>query len=166
MSTQVPHIQRPWTVKALVAWAVIATGLTLVLEGSLLGADIAGIAFAALTAWALWNGKSWMYVLSYAGFALMAVVLVFTTFDDDRMSLVRGWVTVIVGFYLLVHPATRAFAQTERQTIPATPRTNTDGDPVETVGVRRNTIIALVFLLAAIALAGTLGVIRMYQMGN
>jgi hypothetical protein len=33
-------------------------------------------------------------------------------------------------------------------------------------GVRRNTIIALVFLLAAIALAGTLGVLRMYQMGG
>lgn len=33
-------------------------------------------------------------------------------------------------------------------------------------GVRRNTIIALVFLLMAIAIAGTLGVIRIYQMGG
>lgn len=33
-------------------------------------------------------------------------------------------------------------------------------------GVRRNTIIALIFLLAAIAIAGTLGVIRIYQMGG
>lgn len=33
-------------------------------------------------------------------------------------------------------------------------------------GVRRNTIIALIFLLTAIAIAGTLGVIRIYQMGG
>ncbi|MEA2451846.1 MAG: hypothetical protein QOG04_556 [Actinomycetota bacterium] len=39
------------------------------------------------------------------------------------------------------------------------------GEPQPT-GVRRNTIIALIFLLIAIALAGTLGVIRMYQFGG
>ena len=32
-------------------------------------------------------------------------------------------------------------------------------------GVRRNTIMALIFLLTAIAIAGTLGVIRIYQLG-
>jgi hypothetical protein len=30
--------------------------------------------------------------------------------------------------------------------------------------MRRNTVVALVFLLAAIAIAGVLGVIRIYQM--
>lgn len=39
-------------------------------------------------------------------------------------------------------------------------------EPKRSVGIRRNTIVALVFLLAAIAIAGTLGVIRIYQMGN
>jgi hypothetical protein len=38
-------------------------------------------------------------------------------------------------------------------------------EPEQPPGVRRNTIIALVFLLMAIAIAGTLGVIRIYQMG-
>jgi hypothetical protein len=33
-------------------------------------------------------------------------------------------------------------------------------------GVRRNTIVALIFLLTAIAIAGTLGVIRLYQMSG
>ena len=33
-------------------------------------------------------------------------------------------------------------------------------------GVRRNTIVALIFLLTAIAIAGTLGVIRIYQMSG
>lgn len=38
-------------------------------------------------------------------------------------------------------------------------------DDQQPIGVRRNTILALVFLLIAIAVAGTLGVIRIYQMG-
>ena len=38
-------------------------------------------------------------------------------------------------------------------------------EPEQPPSVRRNTIVALVFLLAAIAIAGTLGVIRIYQMG-
>ena len=45
-------------------------------------------------------------------------------------------------------------------------RTEEKTEPERPVGVRRNTIIALVFLLAAIAIAGTLGVIRIYQMGD
>jgi hypothetical protein len=32
--------------------------------------------------------------------------------------------------------------------------------------VRKNTLIALVLLLAAIAIAGTLGVLRVYGFGN
>jgi hypothetical protein len=45
------------------------------------------------------------------------------------------------------------------------------GDPEEQEqqrpqGVRRNTIVALIFLLTAIAIAGTLGVIRIYQMSG
>lgn len=40
-----------------------------------------------------------------------------------------------------------------------------DRDQQQPQGVRKNTIIALVFLLIAIAIAGTLGVIRIYQMG-
>ena len=41
-----------------------------------------------------------------------------------------------------------------------------DQDQQQPQGVRRNTIIALVFLLIAIAIAGTLGVIRIYQMSG
>ena len=41
-----------------------------------------------------------------------------------------------------------------------------DDDQQQPQGVRRNTIIALVFLLVAIAIAGTLGVIRIYQMSG
>lgn len=41
-----------------------------------------------------------------------------------------------------------------------------DKEPQQPVGVRRNTILALVLLLVAIAVAGTLGVIRIYQMGG
>jgi hypothetical protein len=44
-------------------------------------------------------------------------------------------------------------------------QTPPEDDP-KPVGVRRNTIIALIFLLTAIAIAGTLGVIRIYQMSN
>ena len=33
-------------------------------------------------------------------------------------------------------------------------------------GIRRNTIVALIFLLTAIAIAGTLGVLRLYQMSG
>lgn len=166
MRTPAPPTDRPWTVKALVAWSLLATGLTLVLERSLSGSDIAGIAFAALTAWALWNGKSWMYTLIFAGFSLCAVGLGVATFTGgvDRSTLVRSWIAVVVGFYLLVHPATRAFAQTQRQPMQAAPQTSADA--VQPVGVRRNTIFALMFLLAAIAIAGTLGVIRIYQMGG
>ena len=40
-----------------------------------------------------------------------------------------------------------------------------ENGPEQPVGVRRNTILALVFLLIAIAVAGTLGVMRIYQMG-
>jgi hypothetical protein len=32
--------------------------------------------------------------------------------------------------------------------------------------VRRNTLVALLLLLAAIAIAGTLGVIRLYSLSN
>jgi hypothetical protein len=39
-------------------------------------------------------------------------------------------------------------------------------DEQQPPGVRKNTIIALIFLLTAIAIAGTLGVIRIYQMSN
>ena len=39
-------------------------------------------------------------------------------------------------------------------------------DEQQPQGVRRNTIVALIFLLTAIAIAGTLGVIRIYQMSN
>lgn len=46
---------------------------------------------------------------------------------------------------------------------PIETETETDDQPV---GVRRNTILALVFLLIAIAVAGTLGVMRIYQMGS
>ena len=38
--------------------------------------------------------------------------------------------------------------------------------PPQPQGIRRNTVVALVFLLLAIAIAGTLGVIRIYQMSN
>jgi Ca2+/Na+ antiporter len=108
-----------------------------------------------------------MYTLSFAGFSLCAVALAFASFmaDGDRSILVLDWLAVVVGFYLLVHPATRAFAQTERrQPVPVTIESGSEA--AEPVGVRRNTIIALIFLLAAIALAGTLGVLRMYQMSN
>ena len=44
--------------------------------------------------------------------------------------------------------------------------TEPEKDPQQPPGVRRNTIIALAFLLIAIAIAGTLGVIRIYQMSN
>lgn len=37
-------------------------------------------------------------------------------------------------------------------------------DDAQPLGVRRNTVVALIFLLIAIAIAGTLGVIRIYQM--
>lgn len=46
------------------------------------------------------------------------------------------------------------------------PAERDDHDPEKPVGVRRNTIIALIFLLTAIAIAGTLGVIRIYQMSG
>ena len=41
-----------------------------------------------------------------------------------------------------------------------------DEDQQKPQGVRKNTIIALIFLLTAIAIAGTLGVIRIYQMSG
>ena len=68
---------------------------------------------------------------------------------------------------LLLHPATRAYAtQHLVMTRPPAPAMVADEDKPEQVGVRRNTIIALIFLLTAIAIAGTLGVIRIYQMSG
>ena len=46
------------------------------------------------------------------------------------------------------------------------PAERDENDEQQPQGVRRNTIIALVFLLIAIAIAGTLGVIRIYQMSG
>lgn len=42
----------------------------------------------------------------------------------------------------------------------------TEKESQQPIGVRRNTILALALLLIAIAIAGTLGVIRIYQMSN
>lgn len=52
-----------------------------------------------------------------------------------------------------------------------TPRSRSEASPSagpaqQPTGVRRNTVIALAFLLAAIAIAGVLGVIRIYQMAG
>lgn len=47
---------------------------------------------------------------------------------------------------------------------PGTNQDQTSEEEAQPLGVRRNTIVALVFLLIAIAIAGTLGVIRIYQM--
>lgn len=44
-------------------------------------------------------------------------------------------------------------------------RPETPEEP-EPAGVRRNTVIALAFLLTAIAIAGVLGVIRIYEMAG
>ena len=46
------------------------------------------------------------------------------------------------------------------------PEDTNSKDEQQPQGVRRNTIIALIFLLTAIAIAGTLGVIRIYQMSG
>jgi hypothetical protein len=47
---------------------------------------------------------------------------------------------------------------------PKTSQDQNSEDEGQPLGVRRNTVVALIFLLIAIAIAGTLGVIRIYQM--
>jgi len=95
----------------------------------------------------------------------MVIVLPATLFleNEEVSTLVVPLISIGGQLLLLLHPGTRAFALQGtvviQQAPPSTPDLQT-----QPLGVRRNTVIALVFLLTAIAIAGTLGVIRIYQM--
>jgi hypothetical protein len=83
--------------------------------------------------------------------------------NQEASSLVIPSISLVGQLILLFHPTTRAYA-TQGMEVPVRPTSVRQDAQSQPLGVRRNTIVALVFLLTAIAIAGVLGVIRIYQM--
>jgi hypothetical protein len=161
---------RPWTVTALVAWAVAGIFWAAVFDRKLGLTDLGSLLLTAVIAWGMWTAKAWAYILTFASVLIVALSLAILLIIDLRegspqlAELVPGTIGVAVLFALLLHPTTKRFALHSRNRAPApTPETTPEG-AAPAVGVRRNTIIALVFLLAAIAIGGVLGVLRLYSM--
>lgn len=160
-------MERPWSVKALAIWTVVATAQGVIQEVGLAQAVVA-IGFGALTAWGLWKGQPWLYtLLLYCGLTGVLILILQVAFMDleTARALTYAGATAVL-LVLLMHPKTRAYVRQnlERPVLSRQPAASTPEAPAQPLGVRRNTVVALVFLLAAIAIAGTLGVMRIYQM--
>jgi len=159
---------RPWTVTVLLVWAIVGVIWDLTSGQSVPSTWMSGFGIlgATVIAFGAWTAKRWAFVLMLGGtLFLMVIVLPATLFleNEEVSTLVVPLISIGGQLLLLLHPGTRAFALQGtvviQQAPPSTPDLQT-----QPLGVRRNTVIALVFLLTAIAIAGTLGVIRIYQM--
>ncbi len=163
MDQQSTTIERPWSVKALAIWTVVAIAQSLIQDVGLAQVVVA-IGFGGLVAWAVWKGQPWLYtLLLFCALTQVLILILQVVFMDLETSraLMYGVVLVIL-LVLLMHPRTRDYVgQNVQRPVPSGPSQATEAQPL---GVRRNTIVALVFLLIAIAIAGTLGVLRIYQM--
>ena len=169
MIHQEPH-PRPWTVTVLVAWAVAGIFWAAVFDRKLGPTDVGGLFLTAVIAWGMWTAKAWSYILTFASVLIVALSLAIMLVVELREAspqlaeLVPGTIGVAVLFALLLHPATKRFALQSRNRA-ASPTLETPPEAAApAVGVRRNTIIAIAFLLAAIAIGGVLGVLRLYSM--
>ena len=152
--------------KALAIWTVVAIAQSLIQDVGLVQVVVA-IGFGGLVAWAVWKGQPWLYtLLLFCALTQVLILILQVVFMDLETSraLIYG-VVLAVLLVLLMHPRTRNYVgqNVQRRTVPSGQSLETGSQPL---GVRRNTIVALVFLLAAIAIAGTLGVMRIYQMAG
>ena len=155
-------IERPWSVKALAMWTVVAIAQSVIQDVGLAQVVVA-IGFGGLVAWAVWKGQPWLYtLLLFCALTQVLILILQVVFMDLETSraLIYG-VVLAVLLLLLMHPRTRDYVgQNVRHPVPSGQSLETGSQPL---GVRRNTIVALLFLLIAIAIAGTLGVMRIYQ---
>ncbi len=112
------HIVRPWPVQLLVAW-LIGTALW-----SLVGGDqklvwrVVFFAVAALVARAMWNGARWAFTTWFMLASLCAVLVggiilvqIFLLEQGATSGLVWGFLMAATDLALLLHPQTRAFAE-------------------------------------------------------
>lgn len=125
---------------------------------------MAAIGLGGLWAWGLWKGQSWVYTLllfcALTQVLILILQVVFMDLEATR-ALMYAVVTAVL-LVLLMHPKTRDFVrQNVKRPVPSGQSLETGSQPL---GVRRNTVVALAFLLIAIAIAGVLGVVRIYQM--
>ncbi|MGH2756259.1 MAG: hypothetical protein ACRDI3_00545 [Actinomycetota bacterium] len=163
---------RPWTVLALLLWSALGFGGTLVSGNGANGpwVSAAGLPLSLVIMFGAWAGKRWAYTLMLAGtFFVIVIVFPATVFleREEASTLVMPAISALGQLFLLLHPATRGYAtlpglsQVPVETSRATATNHSETQPL---GVRRNTIIALALLLAAITIAGTLGVMRAWQL--
>ena len=160
--------RRPWTVTALLVW-VLASVLWDVFSRALVTSSWAagfGLPLAAVIAFGAWRAKRWAFTLMLAATLFSVVIILPASYfleNKEASTLLVPSISLLGQLFLLFHPATRAYA-TRGMEVPARPVSQSSGVQPQPLGVRRNTVVALVFLLAAIAIAGVLGVIRIYQM--
>lgn len=160
---------RPWTVTALVAWGVLGIFWGAVFDRTLDLADLVVLLLTAVIAWGMWTSRAWAFILMFAAALLSALSLgillvIRLTQSESITELIPGTIGLVVVLALLLHPATKRFAlQSRRATVSPPVETPPDSAP-PTLGFRRNTVIALAFLIAAIAIGGVLGVLRIYTM--
>ena len=167
MSVSQERKSRPWTVTALLAWT-LAGVLWDVLSGDESASTWVsgfGLPCAAFIAFGAWRAKRWAFTLMLAAALFIAVIVLpanLFLMNREGSTLFVPSISLVGQLILLFHPATRAYA-TQGMEVPARSTSLAPGAPSQPLGVRRNTVVALVFLLIAIAVAGILGVIRIYQ---
>lgn len=118
MALEEHDIVQPWPVQLLVAW-LIGSGLW-----SLVGGDeklvgrVVFFAIAALVARAMWNGARWAFTTWFMLASLCAVltggivfVQIFLLEQGATPGIVWGFLIAVIDLALLLHPQTRAFAE-------------------------------------------------------
>lgn len=123
MHAQLTH-DRPWTVYALVAWALAGAVWALITDDGNLGIEILWFAVSILFAAAIWKGARWAFTLSFmlaslcAG-AIVLVLLVQTFLFEGpfETKLLLPLASTVVWMALLMHPDTKRFARVDEPLI-------------------------------------------------
>lgn len=174
---------QPWTVPALVIWSILVTAGVAVKGNSAPAPMIVWlwIPLSLVLKFGAWQTKRPLLTAMFAlaVFNALLVLPIRLMFGDGATAdVVLPTVAVAGHLFLVLHPATRKYAFVPqnvpgRETSgpdmvagsrPVAQRPSTPG--TESTGMRRNTVIALAFLLGAIAIAGVLGVMRIYEMAG
>lgn len=135
--------------------------------------DVGAILLGGLLTFGIWNARSWAFVWLFAGAILCALggLIYLMSRPENIPGAIPGIVITGVMFLLLLHPSTkrytlrdrRALGQSEIATQGSAPQPMTAPTPL---GVRRNTVVALGFLLLAITIAGVFGVMRAWSLAS
>ncbi|HYI44735.1 MAG TPA: hypothetical protein VE174_04645 [Actinomycetota bacterium] len=107
---------RPWTVPALLIVLLAGTIVGLV-DDRLSWGGLVGLAVNGLLMFGLWKGKGWVYTLLFAVEALVVVMLLIVFVWIRPPGQAVPVETLVVGglvLILLMHPATRRYAGTDR----------------------------------------------------